>query len=124
MEKAWYDNQARIYRANERYGKTDSEKALMDAEEAKQLMEAENAKKLIESENAKKLIESDIQNGKKSLQSVMDEFDGGFNIPFIDRLFDILDSSCFFAFMNFFLFSVILFCLVAFVKYFLYTIKK
>jgi hypothetical protein len=91
---------------------------------ARKLIESENAKKLIESANAKKLIESDIQNGNKSLQSVMDEFDGGFNIPLINRLFEIFDSSYFFAFMNFFLFSLILFCLVAFVKYFLYIIKK
>jgi len=91
---------------------------------ARKLIESENAKKLIESANAKKLIESDIQNGNKSLQSVMDEFDGGFNIPLINRLFEIFDSSYFFAFMNFFLFSLILFCLVAFVKYCLYIIKK
>jgi len=91
---------------------------------ARKLIESENAKKLIESANAKKLIESDIQNGNKSLQSVMDEFDGGFNIPLINRLFEIFDSSYFFAFMYFFLFSLILFCLVAFVKYFLYIIKK
>jgi cytochrome c oxidase subunit 3 len=117
LEKAFFDNEARLIRAEQA-------KELLDAENAKKLIDAENAKKLIDAENAKKLIESDIQNGKKSLQSVMDEFDGGFNIPLIDRLSDIFDSSYFFEFMNFFVLSVILFCIVAFVKYLIYTIKK
>jgi cytochrome c oxidase subunit 3 len=120
---AWYQNRLRLDQAAaEAKRLLNNEKFQSDI--ARKLIESENAKKLIESANAKKLIESDIQNGNKSLQSVMDEFDGGFNIPLINRLFEIFDSSYFFAFMNFFLFSLILFCLVAFVKYFLYIIKK
>jgi hypothetical protein len=103
-----------------------AEQAIFEVEMSRQMMEADNAQKLFEAEHAKRLIESEVKNVnvRNSLPSVMDEFDGGFNIPLINRLLDIFDSSYFFAFMNFFLFSIILFCLVAFVKYILYTVKK
>jgi hypothetical protein len=97
----------------------------VEAENAKKAWEAEieYAKKVLEKAKQMAEAESEAQNANNSLKSVMNEFDGGFNIPLIDRILDIFDSSYFMGFINLALFSVILICIAVIIKYFFYLLK-
>jgi cytochrome c oxidase subunit 3 len=125
---SYWDDQEALYKNQMRELMEENRKAaILEADNAKKAWEAEieYAKKVLET--AKKMAEAEkaeIENAKKSLQSVMNEFDGGFNIPLIDRILDIFDSNYIFGFINVLIFSIIIFCLVVILKYFFFLLKN